>query len=120
MTEENFDPRIFSGSPNLETLKLVDILLGDLKTLSIHALILRNLEISFSREVSYSCKVVIHTPRLTTFKYGGYASMVISTVSLVSLDQVCVDVHWNPYLPKQEDALCLTNMLKQFRQAKYL
>ena len=123
ITGPNFDPRLFPGCPNLETLKLSEILVDEHKKLCFSTLNLKILELSFVEPRSvedeiYRCKVVIDAPKLTTFKYYGYVPMVCSMDNLPSLDDVYFDIY--SALKEEEYALQLINTCKEFRHAKSL
>ncbi|XWS65567.1 hypothetical protein CRYUN_Cryun05aG0124800 [Craigia yunnanensis] len=127
MTGPNFDPRLFSGCPNLENLELFEIFVGEHKNLCVKALNLKYLELSFLeasfvhgvRGEIYRCKVVIDAPKLTTFKYHGYAPIVCSTDNLPSLDDVYFYIYHSEH-KEEEYALQLINTCKEFRHAKSL
>ncbi|OMP12131.1 hypothetical protein COLO4_03453 [Corchorus olitorius] len=98
MTEDNFDPRIFSSCPNLETLHLYPLEFAGLKTLRIQALKLKKFcFISPTRDqpafhIEDRCKLEIHAPSLTTLDCSGYGHIVQATESFASIDDVSLDI----------------------------
>ncbi|XP_017984697.1 PREDICTED: F-box/LRR-repeat protein At3g26922 isoform X2 [Theobroma cacao] len=116
----NFEPTAFSGCPNLENLKLFDILAVGSKGLCIDADNLRSLVLSFAS--LGDGKVEIYAPRLTTFKYSGTPPIVCLTDHPDSVDDVYFDLKTPPRFKRSEKeyGLRLINILNEFRHAKSL
>ncbi|OMP12132.1 hypothetical protein COLO4_03452 [Corchorus olitorius] len=122
MTEDNFDPRIFSSCPNLETLHLYPCEIAGLKILRIQALNLKKFcFMSPTRgqpacHIEDRCKLEIHAPLLTTLDFRGYGRIVQATESFASIDDVSLDME---ELGKN-DFSYLINTFKDIRHARSL
>ncbi|EOY20059.1 Uncharacterized protein TCM_045459 [Theobroma cacao] len=119
--KENFDPKIFTSCPRLQSLKLNDILLEDgIVMFRIASITLKSLELSFVRSESRGCQVIIDAPNLTSFSYEGYPSLTFDILKH-SLEEVYFDLNWNPNVDnKNLDYQCLMIMLDGIRQTKSL
>ncbi|OMO49349.1 hypothetical protein COLO4_38580 [Corchorus olitorius] len=145
MTQNSSNPENFSGCPNLETLKLIDIRLEKNQTLFINAPNLKSLELSFGQPyMKYGRKVVIDGPGLMTFKYKGFPSIIVcSSDDLASIDDAyfhiydwyisgleeedknededrgknCIDIYSDEF---RDRVLCFMDTLKKFCHAKSL
>ncbi|CAL5414471.1 unnamed protein product [Camellia sinensis] len=120
----NFITQTVGNCPNLETL-ILDCLY--LNCFNITAPKLRKLELCYAEDslgLYYESQIVISAPRLTSFKFEGYASPVFSPASFLCLDHVYVDVIPMFYrfqlasIVKERMPLNVINMLGQLQEAK--
>ncbi|KAL3845554.1 hypothetical protein ACJIZ3_002957 [Penstemon smallii] len=120
----SFTKEPFSSFDNLEELTLHNC---EIDGMIISGLKLRNLEISFQHMLFSREKKMesIKTPRLKSFKYKGYVSLVCSVMDIPCLEEVYFDLFANlepPYTDEIQKKMPpnLIRMLKQLGNAKFV